>query len=176
MIKFNEIENPQQLLDFLSEVEYKWMDKNGIFHKKIESSMYEKYSLMTPQEVIKYKCGICMDQCELERFWFKKNKYECNVLIIQVLRENEAPGHAFLIYKNNQKFYWFENAWYDQRGIHEFDSYSELIDKIKKLFIIQNNINESELTNLVIKEQPQYPYHMSYEEMDNYDNNNKIKC
>ena len=171
MKMFNKIRTPEQLLDFLSKVEYKWMDKNGIFHDKLDESMYTNFSLMSPEEVIENKCGICVDQCELERYWFEKNKYECKILIIQLFRENEAPGHAFLIYKNNSKFYWFENAWNDQKGIHEFKTYEDLISSIKNLFVIQNNIKSTELENLIIKEQPRYPYHISYEEMDNFDNN-----
>lgn len=162
------IKTPQELLKFMSNFEYKWMDKNGNFHEEIVPDMYENYSLMTPDEVEKYKCGICVDQTEFERDWFSKHNYNHKVMVIQIEREDSAPGHQFLIYKDNNKYYWFENAWSDERGIHKYQTYEELIKDIKSKFIIQNDIKDSELNNIEIFEQIKYPSHLSYEEMDEY--------
>ncbi|MBQ9318466.1 MAG: hypothetical protein IJR82_02410 [Bacilli bacterium] len=165
------IKTPKDLLKIMSEFDYKWMDKNGNFHDDITPNMYEEYSLMNPEEVLKYKCGICVDQTEFERDWFSKHNFKHKVMTIQIIREDTAPGHTFLIYKDNNKYYWFENAWYDERGIHEYNSYEELIEDIKHKFIAQNNIQDNEMHNLEIFESKKYPYHLSYEEMDEYKNN-----
>ena len=162
------IKTPQELLEFMSGIEYSWMDKQGNFHTDMIPEMYETYSLMSPEEVKKYKRGICVDQSEFEREWFSKNNYEHKVMVIQIERQDSKPGHQFLIYKENNKYYWFENAWYNERGIHEYNSYEELINDIKKRFIFQNDITKEELDKLEIFEQPKIPYHMSYEEMDRY--------
>ena len=168
------ITTPHELLNYMSSnIEYRWMDKNGKLHDKITEEMYTTYSLMTPDEVIKNKSGICVDQTELERFWFDSHNYKYEVLNIQIFRENSAPGHIFLIYYENGIWYWFENAWYDYRGIHPYSSYEILIEDIKTKFIIQNNIAKNELNNLIIKPFIKYPYHFSYEEMDKYDNKKK---
>lgn len=162
------IKTPQELLEFMSGFEYSWMDKHGDFHKEFTENMYENYSLMSPEEVLKNKKGICLDQSEFERDWFSKNNYEHKVMVIQIEREDSEPGHQFIIYKENDKYYWFENAWYDERGIHEYNSYEELIEDIKQKFIAQNDITEQELNSIEIFEQIKYPYHISYEEMDKY--------
>ena len=162
------INNPNELLEFMSEFDYKWMDKKGNFHEEITPNMYEDYSFMSPDEVLKYKCGICVDQTEFERNWFSKHNYNHKVMTIQIIREDSAPGHTFLIYQDNNKYYWFENAWYDECGIHEYDTYEELINDIKNKFIIQNDIKEQELDNLEIFESLKYPYHLSYKEMDKF--------
>ena len=165
------IKTPKDLLKIMSEFDYKWMDKNGNFHDDITPNMYEEYSLMNPEEVLKYKCGICVDQTEFERDWFNKHNFKHKVMTIQIIRKDTAPGHTFLIYQDNNKYYWFENAWYDERGIQEYNSYEELIEDIKYKFIAQNNIQDNEMHNLEIFESLKYPYHLSYEEMDEYKKN-----
>ena len=164
------VNTPQELLDFMGDIEYEWMDKKGNFRKDFPPEMFTEYSLMSPEEVLKYKKGVCTDQCVFERDWFRKHNYNFDVMSIQVFRDNDAPGHAFLWYEENSKYYWFEHAWYDEAGIHEYNSYDELINDIKNKFIIQNDIKESEMDNLVIKQEPEYPYHISYEEMIEFDN------
>ena len=162
------IKTPEYLLDFMNEFDYKWMDKDGNFHDEITPNMYEVYSLMSPEEVLSNKCGICVDQTEFERDWFNRHNYSHKVMTIQIIREDSAPGHAFLVYEENNKYYWFENAWHDERGIHEYNNYEELIDDIKNKFILQNDIKEEEMDNLKVFENLKYPYHLSYKEMDEY--------
>lgn len=162
------IKTPTELLEYMSDFEYEWMDKDGNFHDELIPEMYEKYSLMSPEEVFENKKGICVDQTEFEREWFSKNNYKHKVMVIQIKREESKPGHAFLVYEDKGKYYWFENAWYDERGIHEYDSYELLIEDIKSKFIIQNDITEQEIGYIEIFEQIKYPYHLSYEEMDKY--------
>ena len=168
------IKTPKQLLEFMKNIEYMWMDKKGKFHDELAPDMYENYSLMTPKEVLKNKKGICVDQSEFERDWFEKHDYEHKVMIIEIEREDTKPGHQFLIYKENNKYYWFENAWYDERGIHEYNTYEELIKDIKNKFIIQNEITEEEKEKIEIYEAIKYPYHISYEEMDKYKYKEKL--
>ena len=47
----------------------------------------------------------------------------------------------------------------------------ELFNDIKQKFIAQNDITEAELDKLEIFEQPKLPYHLSYEEMEEYQKN-----
>ncbi len=84
------------------------------------------------------------------------------------------PGHVFLIYFENGKWRWFENAWSTYKGIHSYATREDLIEAIKYRFIVQNNILEQELDNLKVDTFPKYPSHFSYEQMEDYDNN-KIK-
>lgn len=169
------IKTPEELFEFMGQIDYEWMDKDGNFHKDITPEMYENYSFMSPSEVLKYKKGICVDQTEFERDWFSKNGYEHKVMNIQIDLENESPGHAFLIYKDNDIYYWFEHAWYNERGIHKYNTYEELINDIKNKFIAQENISSNLVNEIKIFEPPKYPYHLSYKEMDEYDGKEKTK-
>ena len=161
------INSPQELLELMSDFEYAWMDNEGKFHTELVPEMYEKYSAMTPEEVLKNKKGICMDQSEFARDWFEKNNYENKLMVIQIERDDSAPGHQFIIYKENDKYNWFENAWYTEKGIHEYNSYEELIEDIKNKFIKQNDVTEQELCDVEIFEQVKYPYHINYSQLDN---------
>ena len=46
-----------------------------------------------------------------------------------------GPSHAFLIFKDNKKYYWFENAWYKYKGIHEYESLEDALNDIKYKFV-----------------------------------------
>lgn len=168
--KYELIDTPYELSTYMHfNIEYKWMDQAGRFHERIDPNMYTEYSLVTPQEVVDKHCGICVDQVELERDWFEKHNYQYEVLNIQIFRENDAPGHAFLIYYENQGWHWFENAWSENKGIHSYPTREQLIEDIRGKFIVQNSILEQELQNLKIETFPKYPSHFSYEQMDNYE-------
>ena len=49
------IKTPEELFEFMGQIDYEWMDKDGNFHKDITPEMYENYSFMSPSEVLKYK-------------------------------------------------------------------------------------------------------------------------
>lgn len=164
MEELDNIKTPLELLDFMSSFKYSWMDKKGNFHNKIDDTMYENYSLMSPSDVVKNKCGICMDQVQLEKYWFKKSNYNFKAITIQVFRDTSSPGHAFIIYEENKKWYWFENAWSCMKGIHSFDKQDECIAFVLESFKRQEDILEIE--NIIIEDLPDYPYHISYEDMD----------
>lgn len=161
------ISSPQELYEYMSDIEYAWMDQQGKFHTEMVPEIYENYSAMSPEEVKKYRKGICMDQSEFARDWFEKNNYEVKLMVIQIERDDSAPGHQFLIYKDNNKYYWFEHAWFNEKGIHEYNSYEELIEDIKNKFIKQNDVTEQELCDVEIFEQVKYPYHINYAQLDN---------
>ena len=162
------IKTPHELFEFMSDFKYSWMDKNGNFHDEFTDDMYDEYLVMTPDEVFENKRGICVDQSEFERDWFSKNGYEHKVMIISLERDDSNPGHEFLYYMDNGKYYWFENAWEACRGIHEYDSYDQLIDDIKNKFIEQNDITSSEIGDIEIIEWSKHSYHIGYAEMDRY--------
>ncbi|MDD3340972.1 MAG: transglutaminase-like domain-containing protein [Bacilli bacterium] len=167
--KYSLIDTPHELFSYMYfNIEYKWMDQLGTFHEELDPKMYTEFSLMSPREVIENKCGICVDQVELERDWFEKHNIYHEVLNIQIFRENTSPGHVFLIYNADNKWHWFENAWEEFVGIHTYLNRYAAIEDIKNKFIIQNQIKEYELPQLKIKEHIKYPFHSSYEDMDNY--------
>lgn len=48
--------------------------------------------------------------------------------------DNEM-SHSFLVYKDNDKYYWLENAWLKYRGIHEYDTKEDLLKDVVRKFV-----------------------------------------
>lgn len=44
----------------------------------------------------------------------------------------DLPTHTFVVFEKDGKWYWFEQAFADQQGIHEYASRKELIDDVKQ--------------------------------------------
>lgn len=44
---------------------------------------------------------------------------------------NNLPTHTFLVYRSGDKFYWFENSFGSQKGIHEYKDLESLIEDVK---------------------------------------------
>ena len=161
-----DFKTPHSLLEYMDNFEYKWSDKEGKIHSELEASMYENYSFMTPKEVVLNNCGICIDQSNFASIALFKMGFNVKNYTIQFFKENTSPGHAFIVYENNKKFYWFENAWGANKGIHEYNSIEDLFNDVSiKLFDLEKP-TEKEKETLTIEESIEYPYHCSYEEMD----------
>ena len=135
---YNKVNTPEELLNFMDYIRYGFYgndDKEYINDGTEESNQIfqeaclTEYSLANKDKVLKYRLGQCFDQTELERTWFKEHNYEFKTIFIWFLfdHENTYPTHSYLIYKDNNKYYYFEHSDYVNRGIYEFNSYEEAI-------------------------------------------------
>jgi hypothetical protein len=138
----------------LENIEYGWLDKNNKIHKEINNEFSNNYILQSPEQVIKNKIGVCWDQVELERYLFKKENINFNTYFIVHYDNDKCPTHTFLIYEQNNKYYWFEHSWELFKGIHEYNSELEALKDIKEKFIKEELNNNYEPMNLCI-----YKYH-----------------
>lgn len=85
----------------------------------------EKYIVKSPKEVLSKKQAVCYDLVELERELFKKYNYEVKTFFAYDKNE-DGETHTFLIFKENNKYYWFESSWQSYRAIHgPFNSYKD---------------------------------------------------
>ena len=116
-------QGPEQMLSAMSGLDY-----------------VEFTQLMAPDEVIMMNEGSCHDQTMLEY-----DELECEGLspaakfIMAVDKDNiGGETHSFVYWVENGKAYWFENAWEDYRGIHEFDSEADLIEAVVDAFTERN--------------------------------------
>ena len=153
------INNPQELLEFLSNIDFGYVDKEGNKHlgTSTPKSWYEEYTLQSPEQLKNSLCGNCYDQVEFERDWFIKNSYEVKSFfeMVQLDYQNSYPSHSFLVYKDNNKWCWFENADLINRGIHTFDTLEELLkyQYNKYLELLDSfNISKDEIEKIIIRE------------------------
>lgn len=115
--------NPTQLLEFMNNIEYKDFD-----------------FLMSPNEVFVTCKGSCHDQVMLESDELTVQGLDPVAKFLMAIDDNDIGGetHSFVYWEKNGKFYWLENAWADQAGIHEFDTERDLLDYVISAFKFRN--------------------------------------
>ena len=133
-MEFERIKTPKEFLEYMNNnITYGFIGKNGKKYQNFSSEeWFEEGIVQNGEEVLKSKIGTCYDQVELERLWFENHHFEVKTIFIwfEVDYENNYPTHTFLVYKENQKWYWFEHAFEDCRGIHEFESLEKAIQTV----------------------------------------------
>lgn len=85
----------------------------------------DEYLIKTPQEVVNTHSAICYDKVEFERYFFTKLGYTFKTYFAyQKFPIDDNPTHTFLLFEENNSYYWFENSWEAYRAVHgKFDSY-----------------------------------------------------
>ena len=161
------------IMDKLDDIEYGFKDKNG--NNLINSKLWDKdfskfYFLLSPEELLYSKCGVCWDQVELERKLFSDVNIDCDTYFIYIDDNNNLPSHTFLTFQLNNKYYWFEHAWYDMKGIHEYSSLDALLNDVKSKFIDsrKNEINLNLNHKCFIYKYNQPKYHINCDEFYEY--------
>ena len=106
---------------------YNWMHKNIKYH--------HSGKLRSPEEVLRELKGDCHDQALFEHEHLKSQYNLGRIFMIEYYSLNQPGGstHTLLWYSNPKdgKFYWFENAWGDQSGIHgPYKSIQQLKDDV----------------------------------------------
>ena len=155
--KYNKINTPEQLLEFMDNIEYGMKDEEGNIYKwdmdNFQEACQTKWKFKKGIDIVKLGYGHCWDQVEIERDWFIKHNYEFKTLFIMF--ENDlAPYicHTYLVYKEQEKnkWSWFEHADENNKGIHQFDTIEEAISAQKKAHIKLNKSMGLPINNKII--------------------------
>lgn len=161
-------------MDVLNEIEYGFKDENdnNILNdaKKWDNEFYKFYYLLSPEELLLKKCGVCWDQVELERKLFEEFKMKCTTYFIYIDDNNNLPSHTFLTFNYNNKVYWFEHSWYEYKGIHEYNNINDLLKDLIDKFIKsrENEIETDNGYNILIYQYNKPKYHISCDEFYKY--------
>ena len=186
-ILYSDIKTPEELLDFMSNnISYGYLSKSGKVYRygddNFNENWYQEYVLENSSDVLNTKLGNCFDQTELERDWFYNNNYEFLTIfeMVHLDYDNNYPTHSFLVFKDkNNKWNWFENSDYKNRGIHTFNSFLEVIDYQYKCYLEQlkeYNIKDEEIDKIIITEFLKPKYHATADEyLDHVINSKRIK-
>lgn len=156
--------NEFEITNLMKEIKYGWIDKNNNKYTIVNEDFSNHYILQSPKEVIKTKLGVCWDQVELERYYFKGNDWNVKTYFLVHYGNDKCPTHTFLTFEKNNKHYWFEHSWEKFRGIHEYNSINELLLDVRKKFISYELNNQYEKSNLVLREYKKPKYHISVQE------------
>ena len=102
-----------------------------------EFNYIEFTRLMSPLEVIVTKRGSCHDQVMLEFEELREMCLNPDAKFIMAVDSNDQgmETHSFVYFTLDRSWYWFENAWEDQRGLHQYPSEDELILDVMDKFL-----------------------------------------
>ena len=128
------INNVVDLMNLLDTIENGWQDIDRNVYINTEKGFKKKYVLSKPEEVIESKVGNDFDQVELERAVFKNLGLKFSTYFMVYYDAKKLYTHTFLVYEEHEKFYWFEHAWEQHKGIHEYLSLYDLLTDIKDKF------------------------------------------
>lgn len=147
--------NESTLLEFVSNSNYpkelySWMNTN-IRYKSTGI-------LLSPEEVEEYGYGDCHDQANYIHSKLSTKDISNGRLFVIEYNNLNSPGgktHTAAYYKQNGKYYWIENAWYGQTGIHgPYNSIFDLKIAIANAWIWGNyknlyvgSVNSSKIKN-----------------------------
>ena len=169
------IKTPEELSEFMSNnIDYGYLGKNGrIYHyddSDFDSDWYSQCILENKDDVLNTLYGTCWDQVEFERDWFTKNGYEIRTIyeMVKLDYDNVYPTHSFLTYKDEENHWcWFENSDFNNRGIHKFDTFDELINYQYNRYITflkTFKISDEEIEKIIITEFTKPKEHISAQE------------
>ena len=129
------LDKARDIMEKMNDIEYGTVYANGKVTKRDNDDWYDDSNKFCPQPVLsilKTKTGHCIDQSELERYYFKKAGIKHKVFSMFPERGTDMyHNHTFLVFfDENDTPYWFDHAWYSERGIHKGESLEELFKRI----------------------------------------------
>lgn len=96
--------------------------------------------LMSPKMVFQTESGSCHDMTLFEYDELSKQGLNPNAKFLMAIDDNGLGGetHSFVYYSEDSTMFWFEQAWQDYAGIHDFATEQEMFDFIIDAFINRN--------------------------------------
>lgn len=130
--EYNKINTPEELLEFMDRnINYGIKDDEGNVYlwnmDSFQDACETKWKFKSGLDVVRLGYGHCWDQVEIERDWFSKHNYEFKTLFIYSDSDFPYVCHTYLVYKDNDKWNWFEHADNGNKGIHKMNSLEETI-------------------------------------------------
>ena len=165
------MDNIQKIMDIMEQIEYGFLDNNGnniCDNVDFEYIFNKVYYIMSPEELLNKKMGVCWDQVELERKLFEESNIKNETYFIYIDDKNNLPSHTFLVYYVDNKVYWFEHSWFDEKGIHEYNNLNDLLNDVEIKFIKSRENEVSKGLDVHIYKYNKPNYNISCNEFYNY--------
>ncbi len=113
---------------------YGWHDKEGQLHTNIvPGEFYNEFELRTLEDT-NFDNAVCWEICELERKELTKNNIPLKTIFVYEKDNKRFPCHTFVVFKENDNYYWLEGSWIGHRGIHEYNNLKEIFDYFRNNF------------------------------------------
>lgn len=136
----SKLDNIKLFNKYLNEWKYGVLINNRI-ETDSDKIDWGRYKTIPIKKIEKYHVGICWDFVNYQHNIFKKNKYS-DTSYFFVMERNNNPNdivtHTFSIINIKNKQYWFESSWMKYQGVHNINSYRDVINKLIKEYGLKN--------------------------------------
>ena len=129
--------------------------KKSLTVKSLSESMkklpYKEFTkLQSPEKTLKTG-GSCHDQTFAELKKLREMGYNPKAKFVMECSDDGQGGmtHSFVYYKKGNKTVWFENAWGDRAGLHEYNSINDIKREFSKSHQNGSFGNKKKYKNLV---------------------------
>ena len=135
------IKTPEDILSFMDNIEYGYVDINGEKHIKSLKGVRTLYRTPSVEEVLNTKVGNCIDQVLLMHYLLDnlniENKMFCTrvVEIGDIPEDQEEHMHCFVLYYDDEGVHHIEHPDGEKKGIYHYKTEDEAIEKINKRYI-----------------------------------------
>ena len=143
------------LEEYLEGIKHGYCDNKGNKYITFHDKFREEYSLQKPEEVMNNKIGINIDLVEFERSILEKRNVEFRTYLLMYSTKDEDMSHAFLIYKDDKYYYWYEYSWLKYRGVHRYNNKENLFKDILSKYAKVIDVDVRDL-KLYAYEKPKY--------------------
>lgn len=165
------MEQIKEIMKIMEQIKYGFLDNTGnnILDGSETENLFNKiYYLMSPEELLNKKVGVCWDQVELERKLFEEKNIKNETYFIYIDDKNKLPSHTFLVFYIKNKVYWFEHSWFTEKGLHEYDNINELLNDVKIKFVKSREKEVETNLDIHIYKYTKPNYNISCNEFYNY--------
>lgn len=138
---------------------FDWMHRNISYDKTIH-----EWELKSASELYSTKTGNCHDQSLFIDVILRLLQIDHGQLFFVEYSKSKSTGNAHTLswYKKDRKYYWLENAWEDQAGIHgPYNSINELKNAILNIYNNDNDLNSHNYDGIAFGEKNMYELGMS---------------
>ncbi len=140
--EINNIKTPEDILKFMDNIRYGWLDINGEEHIGNMKNFRRLYRTASLEEILKLKIGICIEQVYLMKILLDKINIKSKMFCTRIYEENDFNNldedehmHCFVLYYLNGKVYQLEHPNLERIGIYTFNNEEEAIKTINEYYI-----------------------------------------
>lgn len=141
-MNIDDIKTPDDILLFMDNIKYGWLDINNDEHIGNMKDFRRLYKTSTIEETLNYKIGTCIEQVYLMHILLDKLNIKNKMFCTRIYESNdfndveaEEHMHCFVLYYLNDKVYQIEHPNPDRIGIYEFNNEKEAINKINDYYV-----------------------------------------
>lgn len=173
---FWKLDNVYELMDYMNKyIIYGWIDIFGKMHIENLKQFRELYRTSSLDEILKTKVASCIEQAILVKVFLDSKVIENKLYCFRRYENSEnfdkdVRMHCFVLFFNDNKWYYFEHSIPEKRGIYKFNSIDEALKSIIDSYDEKGDVR-------LLTEIPDIPENLSLKELNQYVNqfDNQIK-